>query len=226
MMQTFLRRRVRPAGWQLLLIALMAGTLTGCNYLLFAGYLIGGPPSIEPEFDSETGLSMTAKDVTVAIICYAPKDVKWDFADIDHDLAKKVAYRMFQKGITVIDPDRVRAWLDQNPNWDSPDQIGAAFGATYVVHIEVNDFSLYEKNSSDLFRGRSDVLVNVWQMDGEFGEQIFSRDVESIYPRAVPRSTYDTKYTTFKREYTDLLSHDIGKLFYETYNGEDIHNAT
>jgi hypothetical protein len=95
-----------------------------------------------------------------------------------------------------------------------------------VVHIEVNHFSLYEKNSSDLFRGRSDVLVNVWQMDGETGEQIFSRDVESLFPRAVPRSTYDTKYTTFKREYMELLSDDIGKLFYEWYNGEDIHNAS
>lgn len=226
MSQTVTHSRPRPAGWQLLLVVLMAGALTGCNYLLFAGYLIGGPPSIEPEFDSETGLSMTAKDVTVAVVCYAPKDVKWDFANIDHDLAKKVAYRMFQKKIKVINPDRVRDWLDRNPNWDSPDEIGAAFGATYVVHIEVNQFSLYEKNSSDLFRGRSEVLVNVWQMEGETGEQIFSRDVESLYPRAVPRSTYDTKYTTFKREYVELLSDDIGKLFYEFYNGEDIHNAS
>ena len=156
--------------------------MTGCNYLLFAGYLIGGPPSIAPAFDTETGLSMTDKDVTVAVVCYAPKEVKWDFANIDYDLAKYVSNRMFLKKIKVINPDRIRDWLDKNPNWDSPDEIGAAFGVSYVVHIEVNDFSLYEKNSSDLFRGRSDVLVTVWQMDGETGEQIFTRDLESIYP--------------------------------------------
>lgn len=207
------------------LLGLIAGALTGCNYLLFAGYLIGGPPSIEPAFDSETGLSMTDKDVTVAVVCYAPKHVKWDFANIDYDLAKKVAYRMFLKKIVVINPDRVRDWMDRNPEWDSPDEIGAAFNATYVVHIEINDFSLYEKNSSELFRGRSDVQVSVWQMDGEYGEQIFTREVESLFPRAMPRSTYDTKYTTFKREYMELLSDDIGKLFYEYYNGDDIIHA-
>jgi hypothetical protein len=226
MNQTVIRRRWPSAGWQLLLVVLMAGGLTGCNYLLFAGYLIGGPPSIEPDFDAETGLSMTDKDVTVAVVCYAPKDVKWDNANIDHDLAKKVAYRMFEKKIKVINPDRIRDWIDRNPDWDSPDEIGAAFGATYVVHIEVNKFSLYEKNSSELFRGRSDVLINVWQMDGETGEQIFTRDIESLYPRAVPRSTYDTKFTTFRREYMELLSDDIGKMFYEYYAGEDFGNAT
>ena len=225
MSQNVSKRRPWKAVGQIVALAFVAGALTGCNYLLFAGYLIGGPPSIEPAFDAETGLSMTDKDVTVAVVCYAPKHVKWDFANIDHDLAKKVAYRMFQKKITVINPDRVRDWLDKNPDWDSPDEIGAAFSATYVVHIEINDFSLYEKNSSDLFRGRSDILVNVWQMDGETGDQIFSRDVESLFPRAIPRSTYDTKYTTFKREYMELLSDDIGKLFYEYYNGDDIPNA-
>ncbi len=225
MSQAIIRRLCRSALGQLLLLVLMAGVLTGCNYFLLAGLLIGGPPSIEPDFDRDTGLSMIDKDATVAVVCYAPRDVKWDFANIDHDLAKRVAHRMFEKKIKVINPDRIRDWIDRNPDWDSPDEIGAAFGATYVVHIEVNKFSLYEKNSSDLFRGRSDVLVNVWQMDGETGEQIFTTDLESIYPRAVVRSAYDTKYTTFKREYMDLLSDDIGKLFYEHYNGEDIYNA-
>ncbi len=218
-------RRGVPAGWLVLSVALMAGTLTGCNYLLFAGYLIGGPPSIAPAFDTETGLSMTDKEVTVAVVCFAPKEVKWDFANIDYDLAKYVSNRMFLKKIKVINPDRIRAWLDKHPDWDSPDEIGAAFGASYVVHIEVNDFSLYEKNSSDLFRGRSDVLVTVWQMDGETGEQVFTRNLESVYPRAVPRSTYDTKYTTFKREYFEVLSEDIGQLFYEHYNGDDLINV-
>ncbi len=225
MNQKLSSRRGVPAGWLMALVVLMAGALTGCNYLLFAGYLIGGPPSIAPVFDTETGLCMTDKDVTVAVVCYAPKEVKWDFANIDYDVAKYVSNRMFLKKIKVINPDRIRDWLDKHPNWDSPDEIGAAFGASYVVHIEVNDFSLYEKNSSDLFRGRSDVLVTVWQMDGETGDQIFTKDLESVYPRAVPRSTYDTKYTTFKREYYEVLSEDIGQLFYSHYTGDDIINA-
>lgn len=225
MNQNLSSRRGIPSGWLMALVVLMSGALTGCNYLLFAGYLIGGPPSIAGVFETETGQSMTDKDVVVAVVCFVPKEVKWDFANIDYDLAKYVSNRMFCKKIKVINPDRIRDWLDKHPDWDSPDEIGAAFGATYVVHIEVNEFSLYEKNSSDLFRGRSDVLISVWEMEGETGEQIFTKDLESVYPRAVPRSTYDTKYTTFKREYYEVLSEDIGQLFYSHYTADDIFNV-
>ncbi|MCA9073057.1 MAG: hypothetical protein KDA84_29245, partial [Planctomycetaceae bacterium] len=84
-----LKRRWSSLG-HFALIGLVAGALTGCNYLLFAGYLIGGPPSIEPAFDSETGLSMTDKDVTVAVVCFAPTHIKFTSTNIDYDLAKKV----------------------------------------------------------------------------------------------------------------------------------------
>jgi len=115
MSQNVSHRRRWHIACQIIVVGLIAGALTGCNYLLFAGYLLGGPPSIEPAFDAETGLSMTDKDVTVAVVCYAPKHVKWDFANIDYNLSKKVAYRMFQKKITVINPDRIRDWLDRHP---------------------------------------------------------------------------------------------------------------
>lgn len=214
------------AWWHVCGFVLIAAMFSGCNYLLFAGYLIGGPPSITPDFDAETGLSMTEKDIVVAVVCTAPKEVLLNFTRIDYTLSQYVANRMFQKEIQVINPDRIRAWLDKNADWDTPDQIGAAFGVDYVVYIELNDFNLYEKGSQVLHRGRSDVLVSVWEMEGEEGEQIFTRNIESIYPRAVPRSTYETKFSTFKRQYLEVLSEDIGILFYEHYHGEDMINAS
>lgn len=209
-----------------LLAALLVSTsaLAGCNWLVFAGYLIGGPPSIEPLFDAETGKSMTDKDVTVAVVCYAPKDILWDFSDVDYELAKAVAYQMFQRKIQVVNPDYIRDWLDRNPNWDKPSEIGAAFKSAYVVHIELSKYSLYEENSSELYRGRSEALVTVWEMDPdkEDGEPIFSKDVTSVYPLGIPRSAYDTTYSTFKKEYMRRLSEEVGRLFYEYYNGDDI----
>lgn len=207
------------AGFALLIV------LSGCNYLLLGMYLIGGPPSVEPLFDTETGLSMTDKDVTVAVVCVSPPDVRFAHSKVDHELGQFVASRMHLKGIQVINPDRIRDWLDKHPDWDTPDEIGAAFGVTYVVYIELNDFQLYEKHSERLFRGRSEVQVSVWQMEGETGEQIYSYDLESLFPRQIARSTFDTKYTTFKREYMEVLSEDIGQLFYEHYHGDDIPNA-
>lgn len=212
---------------RVLLLLAVALAASGCNYFIAAAYLIGGPPSIEPDFDHETGKSMTAKDVTVVVLCYAPKEVKFDFHDVDYEMAKYVANQMFRRKIQVINPDRVHDWLDRNPDWNTPAEIGAYFKSTYVVNIELSSFSLYEKDSVDLYRGRSEATVSVWEMDEdkEDGEPIFSRDITSVYPLATARSTYDTKYTAFKRQYLERLSEEIGRLFYEHYHGDDIPDA-
>lgn len=215
-------RRLVPA-----VLVLISLGVSGCNYLIFAGYLLGGPPSIDPDFEIETGLSMTDKDIKVAVVCYAPTEIRYDFSRIDKDLARYVSARLFQHKIQVISPDEINAWLDRNPTWETPAEIGEVTGADFVVYLEVNKYSLYEPNSENLYRGRAEVLVSVWQMypDSGEGEQIYTRDIISQYPLAVPRNTFETKYTTFKREFLERLSEEIGRLFYEHFNGDDFPDA-
>lgn len=205
----------------------VAAMLCGCNYVVLAGYLIGGPPSIEPDFDKTTQKSMTDKDVTVAVVCYAPPELKWDFHSIDKELAKYVSFRLAEHKIQIVNPDRVADWLDRNDDWDAPPDIGRALGVTYVIYIDLHKYSLYEMGSSHLYRGRAEALVSVFEMDGASdGEKVFSREIISQYPLAVPRSTYEVSYTTFKRQYLSRLSEEIGRLFYEYYNGDDIPDAS
>ena len=68
-------------------MAKIIAALSGCNYFILAGYLIGGPPSNEPDFDASTQKSMTDFGVTVAVVCYAPVELKWDNNKIDQELA-------------------------------------------------------------------------------------------------------------------------------------------
>ncbi len=201
--------------------------ISGCNYLIFFGYLLGGPPSIEPDFDANTGKSMTAKDVTVAVVCYAPDEVKWVFHDIDHEIAKYTTFRLHQWKIKVVNPDRVRKWLDENGEWDEVTEVGRALDVTYVIYIDIQRFTLYEENSGTLFRGRSEGMVSVFEMDETGGgEMIYSKDIMSVYPLQVPRDTSETTYSKFKRQYLSRLSDEIGRIFYEYYAGDDIPNAT
>ena len=81
----------------LILLAAVAIGTSGCNYIVLLGYLIGGPPSIEPDFDSMTGESLTDKEVIVAVVCYAPKEVLYDYSRVDRDIAKYVSYQMTAK---------------------------------------------------------------------------------------------------------------------------------
>ena len=181
---------VTQMGFLLGALMLVTTTSSGCNYAILAGYLIGGPPSIEPDFELMTKKSMTDKDVVVAVVCYAPTELKWDFSKVDKEIAKYVAFKMVEHNIRVINPDRVSDWLDRHNDWDTPDEVGEALGATFVVYIDLSNFSLYEENSQNLYRGRAEALVSVVEMEeGGGGEKIYNKEIISRFPLAVPRST-------------------------------------
>ena len=96
-----------------------------------------------------------------------------------------------------------------------------------MIYIDLHKFSLYEPGNQQLFRGRAEALVSVIEVDenGD-GEKIYTKELTSIFPLAVARSTYDVAYSRFKREYLSRLSEEIGRLFYEHYNGDDIPDAS
>jgi len=216
-------KRLTRGGLSLLVALLTCASLSGCSYVLFLGYLIGGPPSVEPEFDAQTKESMTDKDVTVAVVCFAPNEVLYGFENVNHELAKYVTFRLAQHKINIVPHDYVKAWLEENKDWDKPEEIGAAFKATYVVYIDLNEFSLYEEGSASLYRGQAEAIVSVWKMDdhGE-AEKIFSAEKISKYPAQQPISTSEETFTNFKARYLTRLSEQIGRFFYEYYISDEI----
>ena len=211
---------------KLSLIALMLVSIPGCNYFLLLGYLIGGPPQIEPLFEKETDKCMTDKDVRVAVVCYASDELKYQFDSLDHIIANRVTNQLATKKIDVIPYDEIASWLKANPDWDTAVEVGAEFDVNFVVYVDVSGFSLYERDSNTLFRGRCDAIVSVYEMetDGD-GKRIFSREINSVFPMQVPRSASDVSYDTFRMEYIWRLSDEIGRLFYPYLNGDDIANA-
>lgn len=221
----------RFAPHRLLCLTLVFAILTnmvGCNYVILLSYLIHGPPSIAPGFETETGQSMTEEDVTVAVFCFAPKEIKFDFDKIDHDLARAVSFRLGQHNIRFVNPDYVQAWTDRNPDWDHAHEIGEAFQTRYVVYIDLHEYNLYEHESSTLYRGRAEAIVKVFEMDEAYsdGELIYQKDITSKFPLLQGRSTSEVTYSTFKREFVGRLSEEIGRLFYEHYAGSDVVDAT
>ena len=220
--------RISSFGFRICLL-LLPLALTGClKPLIFWGYLLGGPPSIEPDFDIMTKKSMTSKDATVAVVCFAPLEVKYDFSAIDHELAKYLTFRLVQHKVKVVNPDRVRAWLDENAdNWDEPSEIGKALGVKYVVYIDLESFNLWEENSHNLYRGHAEGVVSVFEIDADGeGEKIYTKEITSRFPTIAPRASTEVPYATFKQQYLSRLSEEIGRLFYEQYSGDDIPDAT
>lgn len=217
----FLMSLLRFGFWTCL--AALLGTSSGCSYLLFLGYLIGGPPTIEPDFDVQTKKSFTDKDVTVAVVCFAPTDIRYSFEEIDYEVAKYVSFRLIQHKIKVIDPDKIRQWLDENKDWDRAEEIGDYFKATYVVYIDLNEFSIFENDSANLYRGRAEAVVSVWEMDENgTAEKIYQTEKISKFPVHQPIAASDESYQNFKARYLARLSEEIGRLFYEYFTYDEI----
>ena len=212
--------------------ALCPVLLTGCNLFMIAAYLIAGPPSVEPDYEVATRSSLTEEDAVVAVVCYAPTDLKSDIGNetIDRDLARYVSQKLTLNKIAVRRPDQVSAWLARNPDWEEPSEIGDAMQVTHVIYIDLSKFSLYEENSADLYRGRAEAIVTVVtagvgdEATDEW-EDVYNRDVVSRYPLAVPRSASAQGLGAFKKEYLSRLSEDIGRLFYPHWNGDDFNDA-
>lgn len=206
-----------------LILCLSAATLQGCSQFVLLGLLVGGPPHIEPDFDRETDHSLVGTESKVAVICYADPALKLKYSKIDTEVSTYVARLMQVNRINVAEPDYVRAWLDEHPNWETPDEVGEALECDYVIEIELVDFDLYEPHSATLFRGRTTAYVNAHHMreDGT-SERIFTKDVNFMFPTKVPRSTYDQTELDFKREFLSRLGEEIGFMFYPSYNGDKI----
>ncbi len=213
----------RTARLQVFVLAMTLFCASGCSQFIALGYLIGGPPSVEPDFDRMTKKSMTERGVKVAVVCFAPDEIRLNFTDVDKDIASHVAHRLFEHHILVIHPDKVQEWLDKHDQWDRPEEVGEATGARYVIFIDVNKYNLFEENSHDLFRGRSELLVKVVEMqkDGT-GEQVYTKELTSQFPLEAGKSTSDISYDRFRRLYLARLSEEVGRLFYEYHNGDDI----
>ena len=197
--------------------------MAGCQQFVILGYLLGGPPSIEPAFDKETGLSMKEKEKTVAVVCFAPKEMLLEFPSIDHEIAAQLSYRLGENKIAIVKPDYIRAWVGSHPKWELPEEIGREFKADYVIEVELSTFSLYEGASTTLYRGKTEADIHVTEMDESgHGERIFSQELDFHFPIRVPRSSYEQELLPFKREYISRLSEKIGWMFYESYNGDTI----
>lgn len=228
-MTDFRHKRPRSTRMAWLMLWLAPVVLCGCNYLVMLGYIVGGPPSIAPDFQEQTGKDMKDYGVTVAVVCTAPRDLKWSYDEIDMVVAEAVTYQLTENGIKVIYPDQVRAWLDKNPDWTTPKEIGEAFGVKYVIHLDMLNYSLYEKGQATLYRGRSEYEINVWEMfeDGSGdGERVYSAQSSTTYPLRIHRSSHETSLEQFKKEYLFRLSYEIGRHFFEYHASDDIDDAT
>src|SRR4051794_30904686 len=149
--------RMRRAAWLLAAVGLL--TLAGCDPRSIFYSLQPFEPTIAPP-----GPSLKGK--RVVLLSHAVSGTQADFPALDRDLTRGLAAILRQKvkKIDLVDPEKVRGWVDAHPSYSDPAEAGRAFDADAVVFLEIESFQIQDPSSPGLFEGKSKVHIQVHQL--------------------------------------------------------------
>lgn len=193
----------------LLLLSSVVATSGGCvSALATMTYLVKGNV-VDPEF---TGL----RKKKVAVVCRPLVQLSFAHTNggkVDADIARALGEKLRDNisKLRLVDPQRVEEWTDAN-EWNDYKEVGKGVGADLVVAIDLQDFQLYAGQT--LFQGKAKAVVKVYDMN-DGGKVVFTKHLpQTVYPPNAARSTTDTQADQFRREFIEVFSEEIGRMFY------------
>ncbi len=119
------------------------------------------------------------KEVRVVVLTYSNKlETRPELLGAERDLAQAFAVRLREgcesnsERVVIVNPRKVEEFKSAHPGWAEADltDIGRHFKADYVVYLEVNKLSLFNKaDMNTQYKGHAEIsvsLVNVNKPDG------------------------------------------------------------
>ena len=169
-----------------------------------------------PEFQFHTGRNIDDQPGPVVVFCLEPNTLNRNHAHACQSIARQVSDELKHNHVNVIDPDKVEAWISTNRN-SKPAVVGEAFGAGYVIAIDLRSYDLYEEKSKSLYRGRSEVTAEVVMMnDGGTSNTIYMKNLHNKWPKTVGVSVDDYPHAVWEKMYLSVLSGQVSELFCAT----------
>jgi len=151
----------------------------------------------------------------VVVVCRPPSSLEYRDASASRDLAKRIGGLLAThvKEIDVVNPRDVEQWRDEN-NADDFQDLGKALNADMVVHVELDEFTLYKEHSRSLYQGNADGTVTVYDMNND-GSLAWEKSLGQIlFPvnSAVP--VQEKTLPHFRRQFINVLAEKIATSFY------------
>lgn len=189
----------------------------GCNPLGTIAFIFEPENVIEPKCK----LSEKDKEVKVVILCYHGNlEDRPELMPADRELSNRVvrcleeSYKEHKEKVVIVHPSQVKGYLSRHPDWHtmSRQDIGKHFGADYVINIEINSITLYERGSGNrLFHGQAELTltaIDVKKPDGE-GDKYF----ETMRGEVPIRDAGDMSVTDFRGRLLDNLARNVAQRF-------------
>jgi hypothetical protein len=158
-------------------------------------------------------------ELKIMVLAYSAMDPSTEFVTADRELQSSLSRQLLQlakkneQKVALISPTKVQEYKNAHPDWHTSriQDIGRQFDADYVIYLEIESMSLYEKGGfNQLYRGRAEIgitLVNMQKPDMDPVEKHFSCE----YPKTrgpVPVDEMNARqfYLSFMESVTKRLS--------------------
>jgi TolB-like protein len=206
---------MRSLGCILGLIA--ASGLLGCSAISYLGYLMapgGRTEKVPAEFD---GLASK----TVAVVIYTDVAVQYDYPYARLGLSMGLSSELKKRieGIKVIPSERVVTYQDQNVHWESMDRskLGRDFDADYLLYVVLDEYTMREPGSVNLFRGRLRAHASLYDTTKPENEACVwsGEEFSVIYPRHAPTGQPGQDDSRIRYETEKRFAELLVKKFYE-----------
>jgi hypothetical protein len=164
------------------------------------------------------------KEVKVVLLTHAALDPRPETIQADRQLAEALAkelnqlFQEDQEKVTVVPPRRVEEYKNNHPSRHGydPVEVGEHFKVDYVIYIEINKLSLYERGAYDtLLRGRADLLVSVVDLKHP-DENPDSKEFTCVYPsesKGALAADPETPVTMFRQAFLQDVARRVSYFF-------------
>lgn len=208
-----------------IIAVMLPGTLGGCSLFVMAGKMLIGDPKVESPFSAQTGVDLTKGKHELLVICNTPSLMKSELPTFEHDLTRQILWNLKQQGIKITSADKVAHWLDDNGGEiDNLGDIARDFDADFIATVKVREASFTEENSNDLFRGRANGSISVYEVKKVDSHkdvlQVFSGEFRTEHPKLNPVPRTSMSERVFQKQFVDHLAANVARRFYD-YSRQD-----
>jgi hypothetical protein len=203
-------------------LVVTVGIAAGCNPQAWTFILMPFVDDKEPPKCKLTGADK--KEVTVAILTnFTNLETRPEMVPVESELSERLAAEMRnlakenKEKISFVPTAKVRSVLNQDVGGTlSRQEIGQKLKADFVINLEINSISLYEKGSANtLFRGKTEIAVSCLDLSKPRGEGTIFQDFYSReYPGARgPIDAGNSSPAQFRSQFLNVMAQEIARYF-------------
>ena len=214
-------RNTRPRWMHGLFSAAVLCSLAGCSLFVMAGKVFYGDPKARSAFHTGTGFDLAKSNKTVLVVCSTPAYIQSDLPSVNLEILEGVARRLKRHHVRIVKPDDVLSWLDTKGGlWNDPAELTEKFDADYIVHIDLRRFDYREEHSRNMYRGRVDGTLRVYEVRKRDGEKYVvnafpAPEFEWVYPKLRPVPSQRMNSRIFQKKLIDRVSTQLAQMLYD-----------